>query len=609
MKTKQRFLGVAMSVIAAQCLAVTPSVLPLADGFEGYTNGTVLAAIGTNGWSVAGVGAQVVSNTALAAQSSTNYLAIQPVVTVSNTCSTAVLRAWVDFWIKPVFGDFDTHAPVAQPSLQVGFATNGYLAVNNGGTWTAYSNDIQLGSVPEVASNAWQRVTLFCDYSRSNAALFINGQLLRQEVAMSGAWPSLTNVVWDGTTDPTALDEVRFSATVPPGLTSNLNFNGLSDADELQTYDYCARLLRVGPGQTYPTLTGAVAVARGRDILVMSAGTYTGDVNVATSLYVVGSAFAITGNLAVAAGQEVVATNAINCSGGVSLGANGTLTLSNTTLNCSTLSIAAGGVVQVVNGTVVADGVTRTGTFTLDYRWGTLAIVAQPLDFNDTFEGYAVGKDVSQLGWFGWGVDGTAAVVTNAATHTNLSFRCMALPSQAAASVSIASGGQKKIWTDLWVKPAMEADPEPAPVAPIMQLYFSTNGYLMVSNAAVAGGWDACSTDVFGVAVAKVQAGDWVRVSILQDFTAHAAAIFLRGRLVRQSLAFTGGDYTTCRVGGASDDGTLLDDVAILTNTPSALLSAGATGDGDGDGIADAVEIMQCGSTLLLPRGSVFKIR
>jgi hypothetical protein len=100
-----------------------------------------------------------------------------------------------------------------------------------------------------------------------------------------------------------------------------------------------------------------------------------------------------------------------------------------------------------------------------------------------------------------------------------------------------------------------------------------------------------------------------VRVSILQDFTAHAAAIFLRGRLVRQSLAFTGGDYTTCRVGGASDDGTLLDDIAILTNTPGALLSAGATGDGDGDGIPDAVEVAQCGSTLLLPRGSVFKIR
>lgn len=608
MKTKKRFLGVAISVIAAQCLAVTPSVLPLADGFEGYTNGTVLAAIGTNGWSTAGVGAQVVSNTVLAAQSSTNYLAIQPVVAVSNTCSTAVLRAWVDFWIKPVFGDFDTHAPVAQPSLQVGFGTNGYLAVNNSGTWTAYSNDIQLASVPEVASNAWQRITFFCDYSRSNAALFVNGQLLRQEVAMSGAWPTLTNVVWEGTTDPTALDEVRFSATVPPGLTSNLNFNGLSDADELQAYGYCARLLRVGPGQTYPALTGAVAVARGRDILVMSAGSYTGDVNVATSLYVVGSAFAITGNLAVAAGQEMVATNAINCSGGVSLGANGTLTLSNTTLNCSTLSIAAGGVVQVVNGTVVADGVTRSGTFTLDFRWG-VAIVAQPLDYGDTFEAYAVGKDVSQLGWFGWGVDGTAAMVTNAATYTNLSSRCMALPPVGGAFVSVDSGGQKKIWTDLWVKPALGAYPETPPAATSVQMFFSTNGYLMVSNAAVAGGWDACATDVFGVAVAKVQAGDWVRVSILQDFTAHAAAIFLRGRLVRQSLAFTGGDYTTCRVGDASDDGTLLDDIAILTNTPGALLSAGATGDGDGDGIPDAVEVAQCGSTLLLPRGSVFKIR
>lgn len=607
MKREMILAGVGLA--AGLCGAVTPSVLPLIDGFEGYTNGTVLVTVGTNGWSAQGDGAMVVSNAALAV-AGTNYLSIQPATAVSNTCSAGgIPRVWVDSWIKPVFGEFDTNAPAAQPSLQVGFGTNGFLALNTGGVWSVYSNDIQLAAVPEVASGAWQRVTFFCDYSRSNAALFINGQLLRQELPLSGAWPALTKVVWAGTTDPMALDEVRFSATVPPGLTSNLNNNGMADADELQTYGYCARLLRVGLGQTYPTLTVAVAGARGRDILVVSAGTYTGNVNVATSLYVVGSAFTITGNLTVAAGQTVVATNAMTCDGNVSLGTNSTLSLSNTTWTCNSLTIATGGVVQVVNGTVVADGVTRTGTFTLDYRWGTADCVAQPLDYADTFEAYARGKLVSQLGLFGWSVDGAGAMITNVVSYTNLSTRSMALPSQAAASVSVTSGGQKKIWTDLWVHPMLEADPEPSPVTPSVQVYFCTNGYLMVSNAAVAGGWDPCSTDEFGVAVAKVQAGDWVRVTVFQNFTDHKAALFLRGRLIRQQLAFTGGDYTKCRVGGASDDGTVMDDIAIRTTPPAALLSINPVTDGDGDGVADAAEIRDHGDTSLYPRGSVYRIR
>jgi hypothetical protein len=67
--------------------------------------------------------------------------------------------------------------------------------------------------------------------------------------------------------------------------------------------------------------------------------------------------------------------------------------------------------------------------------------------------------------------------------------------------------------------------------------------------------------------------------------------------LFRQGVMLSAG-------GGAA----YLDDVKIWTNVPTGLTN-GAMSDLDHDGIADAVEIAQYGSTMLLPRGSVFKIR
>jgi hypothetical protein len=435
--------------------------------------------------------------------------------------------------------------------------------------------------------------------------VLVNGQVLRQRLTLSGQRPAMTNVVWDSTTDGASLDEVRITTNVPPGLTSNLNQNAMNDADELQTYGYCARILAVGAGQTYTSLTGAVANARDRDILRVAAGAYTGDVTVACSLFFVGEAFTIQGNLNVSDGLTVQATNAITCSGSVTLNTNSMLIVSNGALAASTLGIATGATVRIVNGTLAADGTAlTTGTYTLDYRWGTF--VTQTLPFADTFEAYSAGQAVSALGWFGWSVGGVGAEVEATNTYTNLSTRAVAMPSGSAVYVTIDPGSQEKVWSDVWVQPVLGDEPVGSGASLLM--YFNADGYLVVSNAAVVGGWDVCTNDFFGASVAPVVVGDWVRLTVRQDYASpQNGAIFLRGRLLRQQLGFFGAPphFSKIRVGDASVGVTFMDDISVSTNMPVAM----PWSDGDGDGTQDAQEIDRRGDVRLFPHGTVFKFR
>jgi hypothetical protein len=141
-------------------------------------------------------------------------------------------------------------------------------------------------------------------------------------------------------------------------------------------------------------------------------------------------------------------------------------------------------------------------------------------------------------------------------------------------------------------------------------VFFGTNGYLTVYNPALAN-WDVCSNDVLNQIVAPIGAGQWAKITIFQDFSNHKAAIFLNNQLLREQVGFISNSmsqYGSLHVESGPRGTAYVDSVSIWTNM-SAGLTNGPMSDLDHDGIADAVEILQYGSAMLWPRGSIFKIR
>lgn len=581
---KRSTLSITCLVLLVPAWGWTSALLPFSDGFETYTNGSSLAAMGTNGWGGTG-GVSVQTNAAFASEG-TNFVWLSEGAMLSNSVNAAgQQKIWTDCRIKPVKG----YAPIgadSTASVQLYFDTDGYLNLRTASGWEVCSNDFRGAAVLPVTSQ-WARVTIRNDYQATNAAVFLDSHLLRQLVPFSGSSSAYTGVGWSNRLDDTYLDNVSIRTNYPPDI---------SDAAELQQYGYCHLILNVGVGQSFPAITNALAVARDRDVISVSAGSYTGDLDVATAVILTGTMFTVQGAMTIESGLSVTSLVSVTFSSNVTVNAGATLVVSGASLTCTNLVIVSGGMIQVANGSVTANGMTLNGTFTLRGSVGGI-VVPSEIPFSDTFECYPDGAPLNALGAFGWAA---SANVSNQVAEHHLGSKAVHLPDGSVLSNTFAAAGQSKmLWTDCWIKPVLGYAPTaPARAAASLKMYFTEDGYLAVSTN---GAWDVCTN------VTAVVAGGWVRLTLHHDYDKHLAAVFVNNELARADLPFDSSinAYSWIMVTNKLDDA-YLDDIAVGTVLPSGLSQA----DTDHDGTPDVQEIHLFGSLWVVQGvGSVFKIR
>lgn len=346
--------------------------------------------------------------------------------------------------------------------------------------------------------------------------------------------------------------------------------------------------IRYVPGD-HTTIAGALAAASADDRIVVGDGIYAESVVVSNALTLAG-------------------TNVTGLTG-LTVASNKTVVLSGfTAFSVTNLVIQSGGTLQVSNSTLTANGMTLTGTFTLDSGWGG-SLTPSSLNYTNDFESYATNMPLVLCGGQGWGASSAGSIVQGAVT--NASPKAAKVASYSMLSNVVVSSTGLKVWTDLYLDDTTTRNPEMIPPATntgrAVMLYVNTNDVVTLWNSNV---WDQCAQDVAGNLVPTTSSGQWVRISLFEDFTAKTVALFIDGRLVRQGVPFC--DLTLSSYQGlsvsAGDGSAYLDDVKIWTNIPTGLTN-GPNSDLDNDGLPDALEIQLHGDTAVYPRGSVFKIR
>ena len=570
--------------IVTSWAAQAAQVLPVHDDFEGYTVGQTFLSE-TNGWVSPDSGVMVTTATNHTPGGSKSVI-VPGGTSLSNRVDTTGAGSviWTDAQIWPAVGlpPFNT---LPSASFASYFAEGGVLAVStNSATWLMCSNTY-FGVAMMIATNTFHRLTLYQNYQSSNSAVFLDGKLVLQDLrfvppAAQYRRFSIRNENADG-----YLDDASITTTVPSGLTDDANGDNVYDANELQQFGYVMRSLKVGVGQDYTTLQAAVNAARARDLIVVTnAGTFNEAVTVDHSVRFGGAAFTNQQSFALSPGValSLLTTGVIN-----------------------SLTMDASASVAVSNGgfAVTGHGVNMSGTFGITgSQWNT-ADAKSTLDFVDTFENYAVGSLFSDLWFRGWG--GSAGSVRVNATNAPTSVGGRAAEvCEGVLSNHVNGAGAPKVWTDCRFLPV------PGPVAPdvntngaCLVVYVNEQGYLTVYVPGL--GWDVCSNGVKGAVMTPLQAGTWARLSIHVDYGHNFAALFLDGNLLRQKIPFAPAHAPQYGVFSARQDGGIatLDDVSIAR-----VLPAGLTGDADGDGVPDALEIEQTGD-IDYPSGSIYLIR
>lgn len=408
------------------------------------------------------------------------------------------------------------------------------------------------------------------------AALTNNGAL----VTTFGGQPAVTNYVFTN-------------------IQTNLNVQGV--------FSYTAR--RFVP-QDYQTITDAMANARSGEAVIVVDGSYTNDVTISNGVSLQGTNFTVVGNVVVNTGAT---GTLVSCSSLVVTGAtvNGLLVISNGVVNIGALTISSGATVQVANAaTLIANGVTITGPFVLDTTFGTVvAPAARALPFNDGFEGYPQDAIMATMGVFGWGTTNTGIKVeTNTVAEGT---KAVLMPAGAVMSNYLASSALPSIWAEWRCRGPIEIDESMVHLAGpdtnlTVFLFVNTNGHVTMYDPDLSV-FNVLSNDFFGNQSVKLTPADWARITVNMNFQTKKAAVFLNGRLLKQSLRFINTNKNYCaglQWDSAPASPAYLDSVNIWTNVDPVV-----SDDADHDGISDAVEINNYGDVLTWPRGAVFKIR
>lgn len=537
---------------------LTAQTLPFVDDFEFYVDGARVDYLGYYGWDASDSNAVIQSSTVY---SNAQAARIGGMSAASNSINPAASETniWFDWYVKPALGP-EPGSPDSDASLHLYFSTNGFICVATNGAWEECSTDaFGTGAVP--VSNQWVRLTLFQDYTASNAAVFLDGRLIRQEIPFIGSVSSLGGVTYRNqhVSSNSFVDtvEITTNLTELAGLTTDPDGDGdddgMPDAEEIDIYgtttNYGLPQITVIITNLYATGPGGTVTPDG--IFTVASGSDTNFTMTVTNL-----AWRLTD----------VRTNDVAA----------TFTGDNST-----------------NGTFALSNITEDVTVTVEFTYTPgLAVVTQSLPFVDHFEAYTNGWPMDELGFYGWDADTNTAVVQSATKNAG-SYGAEIAGDSAASNIVSTTALETNIWFDWYLRPPLGVEPDSADTDASLHVFFDTNGYV---NVATNGGWAVCSNDVIGVPVTPVS-NQFVRLTLFQDYVASNAAVLLGGRVIRQEIPFVGSASSfsgiTYRNLNTSSNG-YLDDVIISTN----LNDLGALPlDADGDGMPDAEEIDLYGNT------------
>ncbi len=388
----------------------------------------------------------------------------------------------------------------------------------------------------------------------------------------------------------------------PSGVGSG---NGDSVSSNVLFQPWWANAAKTQRGFSVPAggdLQSVLNQAGSGDLVNIAAGTYNSNIVFGTGVAVTGGAFVLNGNCQVSNNVQITWSTNVACASNLTVAAGSVLFVNGAILTSSHLVVQAGGTVVVSNGTVTADGLTMSGTFTLNSNWAQ-GLVPSSLPFIDDFEVYGPNTPVSSLGPWGW--SGSAEVaVQNTTVHGG--SQAIVAPDACTLSNVVAPSAATRVWTDLYMIPAPgELPTTPANTGENFRCAFTTNGYLAVDSGT---GWVECVSNFVGGAVTPVS-NAWVRLSVFTDYGASRAAVFVDGVLVRQRIPFLGtnapcytGFTVSSPIQGANQ---YVDDVKLMSTVPP-----GLDKDLDQDNRSDALELQLYGDAIGPAwHGAIFNIR
>ncbi len=406
--------------------------VPFYDGFDAapYGPGTnFLTSI--NGWASGSTNVQV---TASVCDTAPNSVQLVGLASLSNTVGGVGGQIWTDFRVRPVFGAPPPDLPAPGTiSLTAYFGTNRFFAYAANGDWQVCSNTVWGQPVSALTSGQFARITIYQDYTRSNSALFVNSNLVAQDIRFYGISSAYQGFMAQGGAEATTshLDTVNFTYSPPADMLIDANGDGVLDVNELALYGYAMRTLVVATNAAYTNLQVAVDAARARDVMVVSNDTYAGNVTISHAVgAITGGVFTIGGTLAIGGSGVAItarvgfACGDLNVSSGNVLVVNGALTAANLTLGTNAgltvaNALAASNVTLNAGAYLAAGSLTVTGTVSVS----TSAVLV--------VNGQIVGSNLTVNGGFSLGAGGMI-------TCTNLTLGPGVTVSLTNATVTVA---------------------------------------------------------------------------------------------------------------------------------------------------------------------------
>lgn len=222
---------------------------PFNDNFESYVNGTPLN--GNNGWS--GDVSAVVTNARANTGTNSAYIPSDVSLTNETSCGNSS-NVWVDFSFWAQFLSYAPPTPSAGSIAQFFFNENGYPVVLDGVRTNWSTNAVTLANtvVPPITTGAWVRATVFLNFNLQKWALFVNNQLIRDDIAFHTADNQFNRFE---VKNETYLDNFWVNTGQPDGgttsnslatLTSDVDEDGMPDAWELSYFGEVAAILGSG---------------------------------------------------------------------------------------------------------------------------------------------------------------------------------------------------------------------------------------------------------------------------------------------------------------------------------------------------------------------------
>lgn len=215
--------------------SVVSMSLPFSDNFDSYGEGTALTSLKFQGWN-ASDGTVKISTMARSGKA----VVLPDGTILSNSLNSAgATNVWTDFYIQPVLG-IEPAVPATNTSSFLAYVnTDGFLVVATApGGWYVCSNMLDNSMAPALRTNGFTRITLYQNLSITppNFAVFVDGYLVAQGLSSPASIHSYSAFGADNRHGAAYMDEVLITTVMPPGLSSDLNNNGLADAYEILTY-------------------------------------------------------------------------------------------------------------------------------------------------------------------------------------------------------------------------------------------------------------------------------------------------------------------------------------------------------------------------------------